>query len=275
MKFRTFLISAAMIFIASCNNAKKDKQAEVKTTDPEMEDVDAPVTDTVQAKNITDRDFTITRENAYNDMFLDSLAMERYISNRNLADKRIARRIRSFYNARNYQYAWFSTKGLTEQSRFFWNQYDYAVTHLKDTTLVNSGFYKQAERYLNQEKMTASTGDSAILHTEFGFTEHFIRFINSTYEKGYVKRKEQEKFIPIQKLDPLSMADSLLNKKHRDEKYYEQVNGMYANLKKNLQLYYTIAKAGGWPVIPAVKGIKKGESNAAIPAIKKRLQLTL
>ncbi|MBC7873984.1 MAG: L,D-transpeptidase family protein, partial [Ferruginibacter sp.] len=134
---------------------------------------------------------------------------------------------------------------------------------------------KQAERYLNQEKMTASTSDSGILHTEFGFTEHFIRFINSTYEKGYVKRKEQEKFIPIQKLDPLAMADSLLNKKHRDEKYYEQVNDMYGNLKNSLQLYYTIAKAGGWPAIPAAKGIKKGESNAAIPAIKKRLQLTL
>ena len=77
---------------------------------------------------------------------------KRYITNRQLADKKIANRIRSFYNARNYQYAWFSTQGLTEQSRFFWNQYDYAVTHLKDSTIENSAFYKQAERYLNMEK---------------------------------------------------------------------------------------------------------------------------
>ncbi|MEO6611483.1 MAG: L,D-transpeptidase family protein [Chitinophagaceae bacterium] len=278
MKMKIFYIPFAVLVMASCNNAKNESATEEKSTKPEMvigEDVDAPVTDSAdQSKNITDRDYSITKEEAYNDMFLDSLAMERYINKRQLGDKKIARHIRSFYNARNYQYAWFSTDGLTEQSRFFWNQYDYAVMHLKDTSLVNTAFYKQAERYINQEKMTASTRDSSILNAEFGFTEYFIRFINSTYEKGYVKRKEQEKFIPIKKEDPLKLADSLLNKKHSDEKYYEQVNDMYGNLKKHLQLYYDITKAGGWPVVPAVKTIKKGASNPAVAVIKKRLQLT-
>ncbi|MDZ4794425.1 MAG: L,D-transpeptidase family protein [Bacteroidota bacterium] len=273
MKLNVLYMAAALFFLASCKN-DTNKEEDPITSNPDIEDVDAPVKDTVQAKNITERDFSVTRENAYNDMFLDSLAMENYISKRELADKKIARRIRSFYNARNYQYAWFSTKGLTEQSRFFWNQYDYAVTHLKDSSLVNTAFYKDAQRYLNQEKMTANTKDAAILNTEFGFTEHFIRFINSTYEKGYVKRKEQEKFVPIKKQDPLETADSLLNKKHSDEKYYEQVNDMYGNLKKNLQLYYDIAKNGGWATIPTAKSIKKGETMASIPLIKKRLQWT-
>ncbi len=275
MKLKTFCIATAIIFLAGCNNAKKEE--EVTAPNPEIEDVDAPIAETkdsVQARKVTERDYNVTKDNAYNDMFLDSLAMEKYITDRQLTDKKIALRIRSFYNARNYQYAWFSTKGLTEQSRFFWNQYDYAVTHLKDTSLVSSAFYKEAERYLNQEKLTASTKDPAIWKTEFGFKEHFIRFINSTYEKGYVKRKEQEKFIPIKKEDPVKMADSLLNKKHSDEKYYEQVNDMYGNLKKNLQLYLDIVKAGGWPTIPTAKAIKKGETLASVPAIKKRLQLT-
>jgi murein L,D-transpeptidase YcbB/YkuD len=273
MKLKFLSLAASIVLLVSCNNEKKEEQVTDKK-DPEIEDVDAPVSDPKEAKKVTDRDYSITKEIAYNDMFLDSMAMERYIAKRELADKKIARRIRSFYNARNYQYAWFSTKGLTEQSRFFWNQYDYAVTHLKDTSLVNSAFYKQAERYLNQEKMTASTRDSTILNTEFGFTEHFIRFINSTYEKGYVKRKEQEKFIPIKKLDPIEMADSLLNKKHSDDKYYEQVNDMYGNLKKNLQLYHDVAKAGGWGTIPSVKSLKKGESSPNVLLIKKRLLLT-
>ena len=271
-KMNILCIIASIILFTGCNTTKKEK--EVSTKDPEMEDVDAMVDVTVPAKKVTDRDFSVTSENAYNDMFLDSLAMESYIANRQLSDKKSAGRIRSFYNARNYQYAWFSTKGLTEQSRFFWNQYDYAVTHLKDTSLVNSVFYKQAEKYLNMEKMSATTKDTMILNTEFGFTEHFIRFINSTYEKGYVKRKEQEKFVPIKKIDPVIMADSLLNKKHSDDKYYEQVNDMYAGLKKNLQLYLDITKAGGWPVIPTTKTIKKGETQASIPSIKKRLQLS-
>jgi len=277
MKLKTFYIPVLILLLSSCKDDKKGDEA--KTKDPEIVDVDAPIGDTSSTsatppKKITSRDYSIIKELAYNDMLLDSMAMENYITSRQLGDKRISELIRSFYNARNYQYAWFSTKGLTEQARFFWNQYDYALTHLKDTSLANSAFYKQAESYLNREEMTANTKDAAILNTEFGFTENFIRFINSTYEKGYVKRKEQEKFIPIKKMDPVIMADSLLNKKHSDDKYYEQVNDMYAGLKKNLQLYLDITKAGGWGTVPTAKIIKKGETLASIPAIKKRLQLT-
>jgi L,D-transpeptidase YcbB len=276
MRIKLLYSIVFITLLASCNsNKKKDTDA---NNDKEIvgEDVDALVEDTVKAKKVTDRDFSVTADNAYNDMFLDSLAMEKYIVNKQLGDKKIARRIRSFYNARNYQYAWFSSTGLTEQARFFWNQYDYAVSYLKDSSLANKAFYKQAEYYMNQEKVTVNKKDTSLLNTEFALTEHFIRFINSTYEKGYVKRKEQEKFIPIKKADPLYLADSLLNKKHSDDKYYEQVNEMYASLKKSLELYYNIAKAGGWPVIAGAKApIKKGDSQAAIPVIKKRLQLTL
>lgn len=272
-KLKILGILAIFSFLVSCNN-KKDVNASDKK-EVVMEDVDAPSPKNVKDKKMTDRDYSITKENAYNDMFLDSMAMENYIAKRQIGEKKIADRIRSFYNARNYQYAWFSTKGLTEQTRFFWNQYDYAVTHLKDSSLVNTYFYKKADSYINQEEVAVSLKDTSILNTEFGFTENFIRYINSTYEKGYVKRKEQEKFIPIKKMDPMKMADSLLNKKHKDDKYYEDVNEMYAGLKKNLQLYYDIAKAGGWPSIPEQKAaLKKGTDAPVIKLIKKRLQLT-
>jgi len=276
MNRKALYIPALIIFFASCNNAEKKQTPVTRNADTTIENVDAPIGDSVQAKKVTDRDFSITAANACNDMFLDSIAMEKYISDRQLSDKRISRRIRSFYNARNYQYAWFSSSGLTEQTRFFWNQYDYAVTHLMDTTLSDKNFYIQLENLVNQEKITVIKNDPALLKAEFGLTENFIRYINSTYEKGYVKRKEEERFIPIKKADPLYLADSLLNKKHSDDKYYEDVNEMYGNLKKNLQLYYNVAKAGGWPVIPATKAaLKKGDEQPSIPVIKKRLQLTL
>lgn len=272
MSKKDWLCGAVLLIIVSCNS-KKEK--EVQTEQPEIENVDAPEEKTAKAKKVTDRDYSIDATTAYNNVFLDSMAMESYIESRQLSDKKIARRIRSFYNARNYQYAWFAPSGLTEQARFFWNQYDYAVTHLKDSSLVNSGFYKKADAYLSQEKVVFNSKDSGMLQTEFGFTEHFIRYINSTYEKGYVKRKEQEKFIPIKKMYPMVMADSLLNKKHKDEKYYEDVNPMYAALKKQLGVYCNIARFGGWPEIPVIKGsLKKDASDPAIPMVKKRLQLT-
>jgi murein L,D-transpeptidase YcbB/YkuD len=228
-----------------------------------------------KAKKVTDRDYSIIPAVAYNDVYLDSLAMERYIQRRDIQEKKIARRIRSFYNARNYSYAWFSRDGITEQTRFFWNQYDYAVTHRRDSALINEDFYKQAEKLVNQENPVFRPNDSSQLELEFAFTEHFIRFINSTYEEGFVKRKEQEKFIPIKKLDPVEMADSLINKKHKDDKYYEQVNDLYAALKNNLQLYLDITRAGGWPEISFTRGtLKQGQQSEVVPAIKHRLRLS-
>jgi hypothetical protein len=55
---------------------------------------------------------------------------------------------------------------------------------------------------INQKKLLLIKRIPSLLNLEFAFTENFIRYINSTYEKGYVKRKEQEKFIPIRKLEP-------------------------------------------------------------------------
>ncbi len=272
LKFAALL--AMLFLVTACSNKSNNDKEGIAQSDTTRENVDEPVDAKDSKKKVTDRDFSITPENAFNNIFLDSMAMEKYISRRQLSDKKIARRIRSFYNARNYQYAWFSSAGLSEQARFFWNQYDYAVTHLNDSSLANNSFYRQADSYINQEKVAVRTNDSVLLNTEFGFTEQFIRFINSAYEEGYVKRKEQEKFIPIKKMDPLLMADSLLNKKHKDDKYYEDVNSMYADLKKELALYYNIARSGGWSEIPAVPaGLKKGGSHASVPFVKKRLQL--
>ena len=272
MRLARFIIPAILVLIiASCTTNEKPS-----TTGPDgYENMDETVTEDSKTKKVTDRDFSVTPENSYNDVFLDSMSMENYITRANISDKKIARRIRSFYNARNYQYAWFSSSGLTEQARFFWNQYDYAVSHLKDSSLVNTTFYKKIEKIVNQEDPSFNKGDSSLLQAEFGLTENFIRYINSTYEEGYVKRKEQEKFIPIKKMDPVVMADSLLNKKHSDEKYYEQVNDMYAALKNNLKLYHDITKSGGWPTVSFTKGsLKKGQTQAIIPTIKRRLQIS-
>src|SRR3954462_10986790 len=62
-------------------------------------------------RGISKRDYSITKNNSYSDLFFDSTAMEGYISQNKLADS-LAKRMRSFYNTRNYQFAWFSSDGL-------------------------------------------------------------------------------------------------------------------------------------------------------------------
>jgi murein L,D-transpeptidase YcbB/YkuD len=129
------------------------------------------------------------------------------------------------------------------------------------------------DAYTAEEVLSASaSGD--FIQTELTLTQHFIKYILNNYEKGYIKRKEMERFIPYKKQDALAMADSLLNKKHKDNKYFEDVHEPYRLLKGNLAKYYEVTKAGGWPQIPTAKSLKKGNTSPAVVLIKKRLQLT-
>lgn len=261
---KRILLYAALVsgLFAACQNAN--------TTRGHGDDSDG---DESEAKrNITKRDYSITKANSYSDLFLDSAAMEKFIAGKKLPDS-LARRMRSFYNSRNYQFAWFTSAGLTEQTRAFWNLHDYVTTYDNDTTLRDKALQKRMDALVAEENLTAnSTGSFA--QTELTLTQHFIQYILTNYEKGYVKRKEMERFIPYKKRDALEVADSLLNKKHKDNKYFEDVHEPYRKLKEKLAVYYQVAKSGGWPQIPAVKTLKKGMHSPAVAFIKKRLQLS-
>lgn len=228
-----------------------------------------------EPKKITKRDWSITEANAYNDLFLDSTAVEAFIATQNLPD-RISRRIRSFYNARNYQFAWFSSTGLTEQTRGFWNLHDYHTSYNHDTVLHDKTLQKRMDKLTAEDSLTVSASDKNFINTELTLTEHFIQYNLSAYEDGYVKRKEMERFIPRKREEVLYLADSLLNKKHKDNKYFEDVNAPYKALKEELGRYYKIAKSGGWPVLDTTvkKPLKRGETSPQIALIKRRLQLT-
>lgn len=258
---KTFLLYAALLssLLAACQNAN---------TGPTQDDDEK----TEEKKNVSKRDYSITKANSYSDLFVDSTAMEKFITAKKLPDS-LGRRLRSFYNTRNYQFAWFASNGLTEQARAFWNLHDYVTTYDNDTTLRDKALQKKMDALTAEESLSASaSGD--FVQTELTLTHHFIQYVLLNYEKGYVKRKEMERFIPFKRRNPLEVADSLLNKKHKDNKYFEDVHPAYGALKKELTRYYNLAKSGGWPQIPEAKSLKKGSSSPAVALIKKRLRLT-
>ena len=238
--------------------------------------VDSP-DDSNQPKNekkISSRDRGINTSNSYSDLFFDSTALGNFIKQKKIDDS-IARRMLSFYNARNYQFAWFSSDGLTEQARGFWNLHDYATTYEEDTSLKDKSLERKMDRLIAEDDLSVSAADKSFINTELMLTWHFIKYMLSNYEKGYVKRKEMEAFVPRKKQDALALADSLINKKHKDDKYFEDVNPSYKALKEELSKYYTITKQGGWPQInKSKKSLKKGVSAPEIAVIKKRLHIT-
>ncbi|HYF33097.1 MAG TPA: L,D-transpeptidase family protein [Chitinophagaceae bacterium] len=225
-------------------------------------------------KKVTKRDHSITASNAYSDLFMDSSDLEKFIQQKKPSDS-IIRRMRSFYNARNYQFAWFSADGLTEQARGFWNLHEYYTAYSDDTSLNDKKLERRMDAYILEDVLSPAASDAAILNTELTLTQHFIEYSLKNYEKGYIKRKELERFIPRKRLDAMYLADSLLNKKHKDDKYYEDVNEAYKKLKDQLGKYYAIQAKGGWqPIVTEEKKFKPGASSPAIQLIKKRLHVT-
>lgn len=223
-------------------------------------------------KKISKRDISITPDNSYSDLFFDSSQIEHFITQNQIADS-IARRMRSFYNTRNYQYAWLTTNGLTEQALGFWNLRNYAI-YSGDSSLKNETLEKKMSD-LMEDSFSVDKSDTSYLNTELSLTQSLISYMLSNYDKGYVKRKEMERFIPFKKEDAVAVSDSLVNKKHKDDKYFEDVNEQYKALKDELANYLQIVKKGGWPEITGdAKTYKKGASSPQITILKKRLQIS-
>jgi murein L,D-transpeptidase YcbB/YkuD len=272
MKIKPYLATLAAAFIISCNSSadKTTSKEEQDNSDDGVENTDAPG----KQKKMTSRDYSINKSNSYSDLFLDSLAVEKFLSARN-TEESLTRRVRSFYNARNYQFAWFASDGFTEQANAFWNLYDYYTTYSGDSSLNDAELQKIMNNLVLQEEMKVAAGNQQFIKTELSLTQRFIEYFLKNVEKGYIKRKELERFVPARKADPLKLADSILTKKHKDDKYYEDVNLAYKLLKAELAKYTAVAKSGGWPVITTKEKIlKAGMSAPEILLIKKRLALT-
>src|SRR4051794_2582370 len=262
---RLILYALAASLFAAChnNNNKNDGN-----NDNDEQAEKAP------EKKTSKRDYSINNSNSYTDIFLDSVTVENYIASKKLNDT-ISRRIRSFYNTRNYQFAWFSGDGPTEQGRSFWNLHQYYTTYGGDTTLNDKALRKKVNYIMSEEAIKISATDKSMVNNEITLTEHFIRYMLTNYKQGEIKRKEMERFVPFKKEEAMYLADSLLTKKHKDNKYYADVNPAYKMLKDQLQKYYDIQKRGGWgSITTSRKTLKKGITAPEILALKKRLEKT-
>ncbi len=261
---RIFIYALFLSVLASCHNNGQEGNTE---TEDEK-------TEKAREKKISKRDYSINSSNSYTDIFLDSSAVENYIAANKVNDT-ISRRMRSFYNTRNYQFAWFAGDGPTEQGRSFWNLHQYYTTYNKDTSLNNKSLKKKMNYLMSAESVKVGANDKSMANTEITMTHHFIQYLLHNYDQGQIKRKEMERFVPFKKEEAMHLADSLLTKKHKDNKYYTDVNQAYKLLKDQLQKYFDITKKGGWQAITSNhKTIKKGASFPEIPAIKKRLEIT-
>jgi len=247
------------------------------------------------------RDESITKENAYSDLFLDSAALENYIKKENLPGDR-ADRMREFYLVRNNQFAWFTSEGLTEQARGLWSlradalqgekdSASKAVTKAMDSLLapgststaststaadtnaatITEKLLKDSAALMDGSTATAfDNSDSTIVHMELALTEQLVELANQN--TGVITADNFYWLIPRKKMDAMQLADSLLNKQADSAQWSR--NQQYTALKNSLRFYHNAAKNGGWDSLRITAGLKKGTKSPAVSALKKRLALT-
>ena len=209
------------------------------------------------------RNLSINKTNSYSTLFTDSTTVEAFIKEQKLNDS-ISHDMRVFYNARNFQFAWFSGDGLTEQTFAFRSLYDYTKDNEKKKTLD----YRLDNLMLNDSIMSVRATRN-ITKIELLITWRFIQYLWDSYQNKNRRNDLLLKFVPAQKQDVIERAEALL----KDDR--KETNESYNALKKELEKYLTIARDGGWPTIKANrKTYKLGRADTLMTTIKKRLQLT-
>lgn len=243
MKKTLLLIFTAALVFAACNSEKKEE------------------------RKISKRNYDITKENAYNDLFMDSMAVANYIVENAMPDS-IARRMISFYNTRNYEYAWFSFNGVSEQAMGFSSLLNFMV----DTSDALKDLHKRMHELIGTSNLKITPSNKPILKTELELTDHLINYTRSNFKKGYVKRKEIEKFIPYVKENALEQADSLLAELRRQKKDFADINEPYKLLSEELKKYVQLEKDKKWMLIDDdLKTFKEGNNSPIIATMKNNL----
>ncbi len=219
---------------------------------------------------VTKRDTTITPVNAFTSLKLDSSLIENFIKEHKIADTS-ANRLRSFYNSRNYQFAWFTEEGMAEQTQAFWNLHNNFLNYTKDSSLLDKQFHQQMQDLIAGDSLI-NTKASLITQIELKLTEHFFEYAQYAYA-GKIDPKELQWNIPRKKVNALDLLDSLIANKGRNLEEWEPVNRQYRLLKKELVYYYDVEKNGGWDSVRIQKNKKYNleDSSSTIKEVKVRL----
>lgn len=222
---------------------------------------------------ITPRDISITAQEAYNDLFLDSTDMEQFLAQHQLNDT-LSRRLRSFYNARNYQYAWFNSSGLTEQGKGFWNLQEYIHAHTPDTVRITADLIKTMDRFYTDATLSIQAKSASVKNTELYLSLLLMEYAMHHIEEGYIRREAIESFIPKRKENVLILAKSFIDAHHAKGKQYSDVNPAFARLMPYVEKYHSISTGGGWPEVTGKPtDFSPGNSNPHIQALIQRLRI--
>lgn len=218
-----------------------------------------------EKKPTVQRDTSITSENSYSDLFLDSIVLENFIVSHPNKHK-WKKDYFNFYLPRNYSYAWFSKNGMDEQALNLMNLVNNVITLYDDSSLYDEPSFTRYEKY----KGGGRGNKKEILETELLLTAKFFEYSTKMYKGIDSDIAKLGWFIPRKKLDYSQLLESFLpGKKNND--FWSANNKAYASLQEFLTQYVRLSKQNfdSLPVPP--KAYHIGDSAQQIYDIKERL----
>ncbi len=226
-------------------------------------------------KSISQVNRSIDSFNAYNDLFLDSMSLYTYLNSDSmtLSNPIIKNRIISFYNSRNFQYAWFSTSGVAEETGAFWNMLMHYFNNTGDSIVYDDALANKMKHLLYDDSVRISN-DSTFQELELDLTK-------TLYLYGEKKSKTTPSFnikslewsVPKKKVTLEEALTAAINRENYFANENSPENRQYVKLREMLQKYYSIYESGGWDSIVCKHPILKiGYKGEEIRQIKSRLK---
>jgi len=220
---------------------------------------------------IVERDTTITVETSFTELFIDSTFLRRFMSAHPMQDS-LSAKFQSFYNHRNYQFAWFFPDGMAEFVPSFLSLRNDYIHYSGDSSLYDPALEAAIDSLSQLKKINPN--DSLAASTELKLTEQFFKYTDLAYSGDHrINTQELNWFIPRNKLNPEIFLDSLMKNKGKNLSAYEPVNRQYNLLKEKLLQYYAISKNGEPALLETDKKFKYGDSDSLIFKLKNRLHL--
>lgn len=212
------------------------------------------------------RDTSITPQNAYSNLFLDSVQVSAFLKNE---EEVLKSQLLDFYHSRNYGFAWFNDEGLTLQAEGFWNIHDSYLRQTADSSIFDRQLHEIMDTLLYTDSSFIQDRTTLVL-TELSLTKHFFEYAQAAFG-ARAEPKELQWHIPKRKLNMAAMLDTLLSSK---SKVWQPLDERFHKLQDAVFKYRDIERAGGWPIFEITgKRWKKGSSNQFIRRIKYRLSI--
>jgi murein L,D-transpeptidase YcbB/YkuD len=256
---RYIVLLLALVFCCCRNNPEK------KATPAAPEAPGRAAAKTVEGETLIPRNTAIDSAHACNHLSLDTANLDLFISQQKLNDT-LSRELLNFYNARNFQFAWFDREGLTEQAMAFSSLYQYS----RDSSTGRKWLDRELDILQSDSGQQYTDIDPTLQRTEMLMTWRFMNFLHDRYPDKDKRRAAYLRLIPTQRQDPLEMAKAIVAQPADDH-----LNSAYRDLVGFLRQYLDWQQQGGWGRLPRTHRVyRPGDKAAFITDVKKRLRFT-